>query len=383
MSNLRFELVALVPWVDDGLHDEILYGSGLGADGTPLMVSRLPPDLLRGPDGTLWLTAKGRMARAYDSDGAEVFPLVSAGLDIVTGKVPTLDKGLVLLGRKGTEHVLARLTNNGELAWRVRNIPLLQGNIGNAELFVDFDGSVYLYVVHGRGERGQLVRISLADGVGSMAFDFTRQDRAPQRIWLCQGSLFWIEYSASTCVWVSRDLESGRQGVVTAQPSIRHLLAMACAALPDGGALLTIPEDGELIWMGADGSETGRLAVAGVVRANGGLATAVREGDGITITRWSKGRVLESFRAGQSPVPMHLIYTEQDVYYLLDQEQIVAVDSTGERVSEIPFFMVGDRRLKKEGNVSIAKAVVEPGGSVLVVGADADGAYVVRITNAK
>lgn len=382
-SAFKFELVTFVPWSNEGLHDEILYGSGLGADGSPLMVLRIPPDLLRGPDGTLWLTAKGRIVRTGGNNGAEVFPLLSADMDIVTSKVPTLDKGVVLLGRTGAEYVLARLTNKGELAWRVKNVPLLQGNIDHAQLLVDFDGIVYLYIARREGEGGRLVHINLTDGISSVVFEFAQQEHLPERIWVRQGRLFWIDDSAGTCSWVSRNLETGYQSAITAHSSIQPLLATACAALPDGGALLTIPEDGELIWMGADGSESGRLAMVGVVRANGELAAAVREGDGTTITRWRKDQVLESFQVGQFPVPMNLIYADQNVYYFLDREQIVAVDSTGERVSEIPDYMVGEQRLQREGSISIANAVVDPEGAVLLVGADADGTYVVKVTNAK
>lgn len=376
MNTLTFEFLHLVPWLDDGLQDEILYGSGLGPDGSPLMIARIPPDLLRGPGGTLWLTSRGQVVRASDNKAMDIFPLGAADVDAITSIVPTLDEGFVVLGRKDAENILVRLTDTGELLWRKTNPPPLQSNLEHAQLLVDFDGAIYLYTAN--YQTGQVVRVNLDDGTSSVPLDLG--DYRPQKVWVWQGSLFWVAHSVGVYSWISQRLETGRQHAVIPHPSLQDLLGTACAVLPDGGALLSVPEDNELVWMGPDGSDIGRQTVAGIVRANGGLAVGDRAGDKINIIRWSNGRVVDSFQAGPFPVHSDLIYTDQNVYYVLESDKVVAVDSAGEHVANVPFFMVGEQRLQRQGNISITKAVVEPDGAVLLVGADSEGAYVVRIT---
>ena len=59
------------------------------------------------------------------------------------------------------------------------------------------------------------------------------------------------------------------------------------AVLPNDGVLLGVPETGEIVWMGADGANEGRLALAGLGRSDGGLVLGTEEGDTLTLTKTS------------------------------------------------------------------------------------------------
>lgn len=378
MSQLKLEFAGSVSWQDDGLQDQILYASTLIL-GKPKMLARVPPDLLRGPDGTLWLTSKGRVIRLQGTDSANIFPLEAAATDEIIALIPTEDRGLVVLGRQGMDSVLTRLSSTGELIWQRKDLKTLQQPLTQAQLLGDFDGSTFLYVISKR--LGQVVQIDLIDGSATTVIRFDGQ--LPRKVWVNQGSLFWVVFSeAGTHTWVSKHLETDQQCAI-GEPPLQYMLGQVQGVLPNnGGALLTIPKKGELIWMNSQGLASGRLSLAGIVRSNNEeLVIGVRENELIHITRWQAGEIigpsfwLDSFN---SSLP-HLIAAEGNSYYLLDDRQLVIFDENGHKEKEIQQFDVNEQRLLREGNVAISKLVVEPSGSILLVGADSRGAYIVRL----
>lgn len=377
MSQLKFEFVSSVTWQDDGLQDQILYASTLEL-GKPKMLTRIPPDLFRGPDGTLWLTAKGRVVRLQSADSADIFPLGATEMDEIITLVPTEDRGLVVLGRQGMDSVLTRLSSTGELIWQRKDLPMLQQHFTQAKLLSDLNDSKYLYTVS--GGLGQVVQIDLNDGSAKTIVSFDSQP--PQNVWVNQGSLFWVVFSeAGMHTWVSKNLETGQQRTI-GEPPLQYVLDQAQGSLPNGGALLAIAQRGELIWMNSEGLESERLPLAGIVRKNNEeLVIGIRETDLICITRWQSGEAISSsFRVGSfsSSFP-RLIAAEENRYYVLDSRQLFIFDDNGQKVEQIRPFDVNKQRLQREGNIAISKPVIEAYGPILLVGADSTGAYIVRI----
>jgi len=377
MSQLKFEFVGSVSWQDDGLQDQILYASTLEL-GKPKMLARIPPDLLRGPDGTLWLTAKGRVVRLMNADSANIFPLRATETDEIITLVPTEAQGLVVLGRQEMDSVLTRLSSTGEVIWQRKDLPTLQQHFTQANLLGDHNGSTYLYTIS--SELGQLVQIDLNDGSAKTIVSFDSQP--PQNVWVNQGSLFWVVFStAGMHTWVSQNLETGQRHTIS-EPPLQYVLNQAQGPLPNGGALLAIPKQGELIWMNAEGLESERLPLVGLVRENEELVVGVKDEESICITRWKMGEVISSaFRIETfSSSVSRLIAAEENRYYILDSRQLFIFDEKGHKLKEIEQFNVNEQRLKREGNVAISQPVIEPSGSILLVGADSSGAYIVRLT---
>ncbi|MGR3279774.1 hypothetical protein ACSYAD_32475 [Acaryochloris marina NIES-2412] len=380
MSQYKFQLVGSVTWQDDGLQDQILYASTLEL-GQPRMLARIPPDLFRGPDGTLWLMAKGKVVRLQDTDTADIFSLKAIETDEIIALVPTEDRSLIVLSRRDMNSVLTRLSSTGELIWHRNDLPMLQQHLTQAQLLVDFDGSTFLYAVS--SGIGRVVRIDLMDGSTTTVVSFDSQP--PQNVWVSQGSLSWVVFSdAGTHTWVSKNLETGQQRTI-GEPPFQYLLDQVQSPLPNGGALLAVPQKGELIWMNSEGIESKRLPLAGLVRENEELAVGIREKDLICITRWKLGEAISSsFQVGSfSSEFSRLIASEGNSYYVLDPGKLFIFDENGHKLKELEQFEVNEQRLQREGAVAISKSVIEPAGSILLVGADAVGAYIVRISGAR
>ena len=108
----------------------------------------------------------------------------------------------------------------------------------------------------------------------------------------------------------------------------------------------------------------------------------VKDEESICITRWKMGEVISSaFRIETfSSSASRLIAAEENRYYILDSRQLFIFDEKGHKLKEIEQFNVNEQRLKREGNVAISQPVIEPSGSILLVGADSSGAYIVRLT---
>ncbi|KAI9130401.1 hypothetical protein [Acaryochloris sp. CCMEE 5410] len=380
MSQYKFQLVGSVTWQKDGLQDQILYASTLEL-GKPKMLARIPPDLFRGPDGTLWLMSKGTVARLQGTDAADIFSLKAIETDEIIALVPTEDRSLIVLSRRDMNSVLTRLSSTGELIWQRNDLPTLQQHLTQAQLLVDFDGSTFLYAVS--REVGQVVKIDLTNGSSTTVVSFESQP--PQKVWVNQGSLSWVVFSdAGTHTWVSKNLETGQQHTL-GEPPLQYILDQAQGSLPNGRVLLAIPKKGELIWMNSEGLETERLSIAGLVRENEELNVGIREKDLICITRWKSGEAIDpSFQVSSfSSSFSRLIAVEGNSYYVLDARKLIVFDENGHKLKELEQFEVNEQRLQREGAIAISKSVIEPAGSILLVGADAVGAYIVRISGAR
>lgn len=381
MSDLAFELVAFVPWMEHGLEDELIYSSMRGPGGSPIVLGRLPPLVLLGPDGTLWLGRGTAVVRIRDAQSPEAFALAAAGIETLATMAPTLDAGMLLFGREGSDNVLARLSDSETVVWRKLDVPLPQDGFDHAQLLVDLDGSAYLYA---RGiSEGLVVQVNLDDGATSVIVEFA--ESPPKNLWVREGRLFWTTYSEGVRAWVSRDIEAGERKVVEGQGHFQSSLGKVCASLPGGGALLEVSA-GHLIWMGQDGDETNSLMLAGIVRADKGIAVGLREEDTIAIAQWSDGQTAGSVRVDSPSPSASLIYVDQDGYHLMDPQGVTAADSGTVATVDFdgglevePCFNVSDLRLQRLGVVATMGAVVERDGSVLLPGADPEGAYVVRI----
>ncbi len=369
------ELACFVPWTEGGFHDEVLYGSGMGLDGSPLMVTRCPPALCRGPDGTPWLVGQGQIMRTQGRDGAEFVSVAAADIDGVADMAPIVpmeDGGVVLTGRKGDDNILARLSRSGDLIWRKVWGPRAAAEV---HLLGEREGAVYLYAPGEQG--GRVASVSVQDGAGMTALSL--QGRVAERMWMMQGRVFWVEYADRQSRWVSRDLDTGLAHAVSAAAPLDVLLGTAVAALPDGGALLAVPENAELIWLSAAGYELHRMTIAGLVRTADGLAIAQRKGEDIRVCRWGNGEIVASYQlVAPGPTTM-LMDAEEDRYYFRDSQTIFAVNARGERVGDAVPFDMAQQRWQRLGRVDVCKTIAGPDGALLLAGADSAGAFVVRV----
>jgi hypothetical protein len=376
MSRFTFELRGFVEWTDNGLQDKILYASRFDRQGKPKMLSRVPPTLLRGSDGTLWFEMKGRVVRLRGPASGDPFLLTAAGIDNFLAIAPTQDRGMVVLGCQDEETVLARLGADGQAIWRRTDHPALQEHLVQAQLLGDADGSLFLYATTARSS--QVLAINSDDGTVSRVAGF--DSPPPQRVWVRQGSLFWVANQEDGLGdWICRDLKTGSLRTVS-PPSLRHLLYYIQGPLPQGGALLAIPQNGELIWMGSEGQEVGRLELAGLVREGDRLFAGTR-GEGLTrLSSWQEGRELGSWNIPPLGDFGRLIAADRNGFLILDSRKLIALDAAAKPLNEVPLLQVAEERARREGTIGIGRAVVEPSGSVLVPGADPEGAYVARIT---
>lgn len=377
MSELKFELIASVAWGEDGLQDRVLYASTLEA-GAPKMLARVPPDVLRGADGTLWLAAEGRVLRLGGADSAETVTVTSGGGGEIGALVPTEDGGLVVLGEgDDTKWVLTRLSSEGEVVWRRQDVGIRGQRVTDAQLLGDRDGSVFLYAIS--GGVGEVFQVDLREGSVRNMTAFDRE--APENVWVDRGCVFRVVFSNEGAHrWVRRDLASSEEHAVGSGP-LQYVLDWAQGPLPDGGAILAVVQKGELIWMDSEGFEARRLSLAGLVRDGEDVVVGVRDEGCIRSTRWrSREAVGSSVRTGPFESSFaRLIAAEAESLYVLDSGELSVFDSTGAKVEEVERVRVNEERLSREGTVSIGRPVVEPSGAVLVVGADPRGAYVVRI----
>ena len=282
----------------------------------------------------------------------------------------------MVYGAEGTRNVIARLGDAGQIIWRRTDLPILQGHLTQAQLLVDFDDSILLYAVG--NNIGRVAQIDLRDGETTTVFMFDGEP--PRDVWVHQGSLFWVMFSeAGTHQWISQNLKTGQHRAIGQRP-LQNLFDHAQGPLPGGGALLALPRRSELIWMGAEGEELGRLTLAGLVRQGDELVTGIRHTDQIHIARWQAGQEVFSLHTGPFGESSRLIAAESNKFHIVDGQKIVVVDESGNRIGEIPSIQYADERIRREAGIAIAKPVIEPSGSVLLAGADAEGAYIVKIS---
>lgn len=374
MEDFVLELTEAVSWSENGLEDEILYGSGAGPDGFPLMISRMPPDLLYGSAGVLWLASGKRIVRLEKNQTAEVFSLDAADIDRCIDIIPSDDKGLLILGSKGEHSVLVRLTVKGSAVWRQDDLSLSPENTKPVQLIAD-DESVYLYAVGSK--TAQVISVNPENGELTDVYQF--QGSLPQKIWIQKKCIFWVVYAEGKFTLESYALDTGQRNSISPQGDLQRVFASICTVLPNGDVLLAIPQNNELIWMNTHGLEKQRLKIAGIVRNENRLVVAILKQDNIFIEQWIDGKVVESVRMDAFSTRMDLIYFDQNAFYFSDTERIFKIDSTGKKIGEVPFLEVGTQRKQREGVIAISKAVATPDGSLLIPGTDAKGVFVVRI----
>ena len=339
MNEFTFELVGSVPWTDEGLQKEEIYSSKLGLFGEPLVISIFPPTLMLGPNNTLWLTTKDRVV-VINENTSDLSELVKADLDHIKGIAPTSTKGVVVLGTKGAETVLAGITDSGNLSWRkVNPVSLKEYSVERIQLISDSNGSIYLFGVE--NGVGKVMAVNELDG--SLSVLVSTGNYAPEKIWVQGKNIFWVEYKDGTNKWIRYNIESSTRHEILAEADLQYFLGMARGPLTNNGALLISPQTRELIWMNTKGTRSKSLLLVGLVRLDKQLITGIRYGDSLCITRWDGKKK--------------------------------------ENITEPTLFAEAEQQLMHASSIDPAKPVVTPDGSLLLVGADSEGAYVVKVMN--
>lgn len=379
----RYELVRQVPWSADGLAETIeSAGGGMLLTAAPAARTRIVPSVARGADGTLWLFTKKQLGRA-DEGGFSPVSLSAFGAGVHA--VAPVPGGAIVLGSKGRENVLARLGPDGQAAWR-KTGPLdpsaadpaaLQGVL--RRLGVDADGKVYLYATR---QAGALATVDPASGAVETAL--TLADFRSPSAWVLGGVLYRAQpASGAAHTWVARPVAGGADKVIEPEDAIAKALPGA-TPLPDGGALV-IPR-ASLERMGPGGKAAGTLPLVGIVRGpDGALFVGLRQADTLVVTRWSGGKPEQSVTLGGLPEYARLAAAGPDGFKVISGKtavkagSLVEYDAAGKQTASSPLDGKADEVLGFEGRVALIERIVAPDGSIYVPGADARGAYIVRI----
>jgi hypothetical protein len=384
--NFVFELVGTVPWGPQGLRDP-LTSIGLGglASHRASQQVRVAPMPALGPDGGVWLLTIHGEVGCLRGEQFHKLALDQAEMDGVTQLVPAVEGGVVLLGVKGQENVLARLRGDGSLVWRRTgpvdarklDLPALRGDFD--ALLGDQDGSVYL---PGTRLEGVLGRVQGADGTIAVAATF---GDFRGRVLIQGGQLLRADYREGRGTWIRRDLKSGKETRVIAAPALHDALALPVAALPDGGALLE--RDETLFWMTPDGKPRRELPLAGVVRTGERLTVATRVGKDVVLSGWREGRRVEGLNVSSLPPGVRLIAADGSHYYFSmvraggrAPDRLFTVDTAGTLLSDESLAEAPHRYTELEGGLGLGRVVVSSQGEVYVIGVDPQGAYLVRVT---
>lgn len=380
----RFELAREVPWSADGLKETVSSaGGGMLLTDKPKAKNREVPAVAMGPDGRIWLYTKNQLGVATDGG----FQAVGLGpFGAVLHDVAPLADGAVVLGGKGRQNVLARLGADGAAAWRATgaldpskaDLPTLTGVL--RRLSVDADGAVYLYATR---QAGQIGRVAPADGAITPAV--TIDGFKSPAAWVVGGVVYRADGPESgPQAWVARPVAGGADGRVEPEGTLARSLG-AAVPLHDGGAMLT-PLSG-LVRMGADGKAAGELPLAGVVRgSDGALYVALSGGGGLDVTRWADGKPGAKTTLGGLSGNAQLVGAGPDGFAvavgrsMVEPGTLAKFDASGAKTGEEPLGGKSDMFLGLAGGVDLGRMIAGKKGELLLPGADARGAYVVRVT---
>lgn len=381
--DARFELVREVPWSAAGLQESIASaGGGMLLTDTAKVKNREIPGLAHGADGRLWFFTKSQLGVTAEG-GYTPVPLDAFGAAI--SAVAPLADGVVVLGSRGRENVLARLGADGAAAWR-KTGPLdptaadptaLQGVL--RRLTVDRDGAVYLYATR---QAGVVARVA-ADG--AIANVMNIEGFQSPAAWVVGGTLYRAAgQEGQDHTWVARPVAGGADKVVEPAAGLGRALPGALP-LPDGGALV-MPR-AAIVRMAPDGKAAGDLPLAGAVRgADGALHVALDQDGALVVTAWRGGKPGAAVKLEGVEGHARLAAVTADGYAvvagrsMMEAGTLVRFDKSGKKTGEEPLDGKADMLLALEGGVDLGRMVAGPPGQVFLAGADARGAYVVRLT---
>lgn len=382
--DARFELVREVPWSATGLAETVASaGGGLLLTDTAKVKNREIPSLAQGPDGRLWFFTKSQLGVAAEGGYT---PVSLTAFDAAVQAVAPLAEGAVVLGSRGRENVLARLNPDGTAAWR-KTGPLdpaaadptaLRGIL--RRLTVDQDGSVYLYATR---QAGLVAQVAPADG--AIRTVLTVEGFQSAAAWVVGGTLYRAAGAeGADHTWVARPIAGGADTVVQPAAGLGRALPGA-VALPDGGALV-MPR-ASVVRMAADGKAVGELALAGAVRgADGKLYVAIEEGGALWVTGWSGGKpgAATKLEGIEGHARLAAVTAEGFAVVagrsMMEAGTLIRFDASGKKTGETPLDGQAEMLLALEGGVDLGRMVAGPPGVVFLPGADARGAYVVRVS---
>lgn len=376
----RYSLAQAADWSPGFKQTVKSAGGGMLLTAAPAMKTRQVPRLARGSDGALWAFERNQLGK-LGADGFTAIPL--AEFDAALQAVAPIEGGAILLGSKGRENVLARVGLDGKVAWRktgpadpsTADPTTLKGIY--RRLSADFDGAVWLYATR---QAGQIAKVDIETGAISVAV--TLDGFKSASAWVVGGMVFCAMPAAKGAIdWTRQPVAGGDASTVAVTDAMGRALT-AAIPLPDGGALVRPQAD--LVRMTAKGEAAGVLAIAGIVRDGADLVVAVRSGDDLELTRWSGGKAASSVKLAGLGSRARLASAGDDGYGVLDGRtnskagKLVQFDAKGARTGEQALAGKDAMVLEMTGRVDLSRALVEPDGSLLVPGADAQGAFVVR-----
>lgn len=380
--SARYALAHAVDWAD-GLKPTIKSaGGGMLLTAAPAMKTRQVPRIARGGDGSVWIFERNQLGRVAPGSFTAV-PLAEFGATLQA--VAPVPGGAILLGGKGRENVLARIGADGKIAWRktgpadpsTADPTALKGIY--RRLSADFDGAVWLYATR---QAGQIAKVDPDSGATPVAVSFDGFKSASA--WVVGGVVYRASPAAGGAFdWSRQPINGGDADTVTVADPLGRALS-AATPLPDGGALVRPRAD--LMRMSPKGEAAGVLAIAGIVRDGSDLVVAVRSGDALELTRWSGGKAESSVKLAGLDPRARLASAGADGYGVLigrtnsKPGTLLRFDAKGGQIGEQDLAGQAAMVLETTGRVDLARVVVEPDGGLLVPGADAKGAFIVRVT---
>ncbi|AFZ22994.1 hypothetical protein Cylst_0665 [Cylindrospermum stagnale PCC 7417] len=403
VSISSMSVVADLPWSTPDIQPRI-FTFQTSNKFEPEFSTQIPPDLIQGVNGKLWLVlTKGKVAtqegnswRLLNTDAARVDKLITIA--------PLTNGSVILLGLDSNEkeNILAAVDSSGALLWRRTgtydsnklDLSLLRGYFN--DLIVDTDGAVYL---PGTRIRGAFARIDPVSGATPQVLDIGEYHINDDGIFIYKGELFRVLYDNGVFYWIRRPIVGGSDNKMRTSEKIQDLVAYPLGVLPDGGALLS-KDPGSLTWMSPTGEATrqNRL-LAGIVRHGKEVFAAIPGDDQMTVVH-STGDHTEREFIGKLPEHARLIRADDSGYdFLLGYDifddasnppylgqisrpvdRLIHVDrkTKEHRVTKLSTDV--DRRLSIEGKVSYDRPVIVDSNTLLLVGTDPKGAFVVRIS---
>jgi hypothetical protein len=395
VSITSMSVVGDLPWSKD-VQPQIFFFQTSYEFGPELRI-RMPPKLIQGANGKLWLLLINNKVVMQDGNSWRLLNIDAAQIDNLITIAPLTNGNVILLGRSSDdqENILAAVDSNGKLLWRRTglydsdqlNLPLLRGYFSN--LIVDKDNNVYLPGTH---IRGGFARIDPATGTTPQVLDIGEYRINDDSIFIYDGKLFRVEYNDGVYYWIRRPIVGGSDTKIRTSENLQNLVTSPLGILPNGGALLS--KDSKLLtWMSPTGEISRQILLAGIVRHGKDVFVAIPDNEQVVIVH-SNGERTEREVISKLPKNTRLIRADESGYdFLLDgsyqsqpnqlfepSDLLIHVDRKTKKQKETKLSKDPDRRLGIEGLVTYNHLVIENLETLLLIGADPQGAFVVRIS---
>ncbi|HLP88977.1 MAG TPA: hypothetical protein VK184_10355 [Nostocaceae cyanobacterium] len=380
VSIKSISIVADLPWSTPEIKEPILRlmtSSSLD----PELVVRETPTLKRSPNGKLWLLVKGTVL-AQEGNSWQVIKIDAAQIDRLMSIAPLNDNSIIILGRNGKDNVLAAIDSQGKLLWRRTglydtdnlDLPKLCGNFNS--LLVDIDGKVYL---PGTRIYGAVAIINPVTGATPKILDFGEYDGGD--VYIHNGELFYILAIDSLRHWVRHSIATNQSSKVVGSEEMQEIFYNVLGVLPGGGAL--IEQDGYLSWMSPQGKTIKKLTFAGIVRYSQDVFAAIHDNEQIKVMYFSEKPETNYQEVLDSLPNAQLVRANPSGYEFLaasDQPNIlrlIHVDRITKQRHET--LLSNENLLEFDNDISLLNSMIIDSNSLLLVGTDANGAFVIRV----